>query len=139
MDVLFAWVASISSGISPLVVKVSSKSLIKNPWLFNLLWIAFGIPLIVALALWQGGGLPKDWFSIAFLAISSALFYALYTVSLYKIDVTTMGPLLSLRTVFAVLLGVLVLNEKISSLGFGLITLIVLMSPLAAYNEKLKA
>ncbi len=138
MDILFAWVASISSGISPLVVKASSKSLIKNPWLFNLLWIAFGIPLIVALALWQGGGLPKDWLSITFLAISSALFYALYTISLYKIDVTTMGPLFSLRTVFAVILGVVVLHENVSPFGLGLILLIVLMSPFAAYNENLK-
>ncbi len=138
MDILYAWIASISSGISPLVVKASSKSLIKNPWLFNLLWIAFGIPFVVTLALWRGGGIPTDWLSMFLLAASGALFYTLYTVSLYKIDVTTMGPLFSFRTVFAVMLGVLFLNEKISLLGFALITLIVLMSPFAAYNENLK-
>lgn len=138
MDVLYAWIASVSSGISPLVVKASSKSLIKNPWLFNILWISFGLPLVVILALFLGGGLPKDWLSITLLAISGALFYALYTLSLYKIDVTTMGPLFSLRTVFAVILGIVILNEKINFLGLGLIVAIVLMSPFAAYNESLK-
>ncbi|MCL4418954.1 DMT family transporter [Patescibacteria group bacterium] len=138
MDIFYAWIASISSGISPLVVKASSRSLIKNPWLFNLLWIAFGIPFVIALALLRGGGIPTDWLSLFLLAASGALFYSLYTVSLYKIDVTTMGPLFSLRTVFAVILGVMFLHEKISFLGFGLITFIVLMSPFAAYNENLK-
>lgn len=138
MDIFFAWVASISSGISPLVVKASSKSLVKNPWLFNILWVAFGIPLVVALALFKGGGMPRDWILIVFLSLSSALFYAFYTISLYKLDVTTIAPLFSLRTVFAVLLGILVLQEKVGFLGFGLIAVIVLMSPFAAYNENLK-
>lgn len=138
MDLLYAWIASISSGISPLVVKATSKSLIKNPWLFNLLWIAFGIPFVVFLALWQGGGIPTDWLSISLLAFSGALFYTLYTVSLYKIDVTTMGPLFSFRTVFAVMLGTIFLHEEVSLLGFGLIAVIILISPFAAYNENLK-
>ncbi len=138
MDIFFAWTASIASGISPLVIKASSKSLVKNPWLFNILWLTFGIPLVVMLAILKGGGLPDDWLSIALLSLSSALFYAFYTVSLYKIDVTTMGPLFSLRTVFAVILGIVVLQERVSLFGLGLIAVIVLMSPLAAYNESLK-
>ncbi len=138
MDILFAWIASIASGISPLVIKASSKSLVKNPWLFNLLWIAFGIPLVAALALFMGGGMPKDWISVVLLSISASLFYTFYTVSLYKLDVTTIGPLFSLRTVFAVLLGIMVLQESISPVGLGLIVVVVLMSPFAAYNENLK-
>lgn len=138
MVVLYAWIASISSGFSPIVVKASSKSLVKNPWLFNILWIAFGIPMVATLAFFKGGRMPNDWLSILLLSFSAALFYALYTLSLYKLDVTTIGPLFSLRTVFAVILGVAVLQESISLIGFGLIVTIVLISPLAAYNENLK-
>lgn len=141
MDVLYAWITSISSGISPLVIKATSKSLVKNPWLFNLLWVGFGIPPIAVYALIKGGSMPSDWTSIITLAVSYAIFFVLYTLAIYKIDVTTMAPLFSLRTVFATLLGVFVLNEVISPLGLVLIALIIAASPFAAYDEhqKLKA
>ena len=139
MDILYAWIASIASGFTPIVVKASSKSLVKNPWMFNLLWLIFGIPLVVLLAIFKGGGLPANWRSVFLLSLSSALFYVFYTVSIYKLDVTTIGPLFSLRTVFAVILGVFLLHEKINALGLFLILIIVLFSPLAAYNEQLKA
>jgi hypothetical protein len=138
MDILFAWIACIASGITPLIIKASSKSLVKSPWLFNLLWLAFGIPLVVILAIFKDGGLPPDWLSVILLSLSSALFYIFYTVSLYKLDVTTMGPLFSLRTVFAVILGIVILHERVGILGIILIATIVLFSPLAAYNESLK-
>jgi drug/metabolite transporter (DMT)-like permease len=139
MDLIFAWMASIASGFTPLVIKASSKSLVKNPWLFNVLWVGFGIPLVVVLAAFKGGGLPADWASLFLLSAASAGFYIFYTVSLYRLDVTTISPLFSLRTVFAVLLGLLFLDEAVSALGLILILVIVLASPMAAYNEKLKA
>jgi drug/metabolite transporter (DMT)-like permease len=138
MDLLFAWIASVASGITPLVIKASSKSLVKDPWLFNILWVGFGIPLVVLLALLKGGGLPANWISIGLLSLSSACFYIFYTTSLYRLDVTTISPLFSLRTVFAVLLGLIFLNESISGLGIALIVSIILVSPLAAYDQKLK-
>jgi uncharacterized membrane protein len=138
MDILFAWIASIASGIIPLIIKASSKSLVKSPWLFNLLWLTFDIPLVVILAIFKGGSMPPDWSSVILLSLSSALFYIFYTVSLYRLDVTTMSPLFSLRTVFAVILGMLILHERIGMFGIMLIAIIVLFSPLAAYNEKLK-
>ena len=49
-----------------------------------------------------------------------------------------MGPLFSLRTVFAVILGIVILHEKVGILGIVLIAAIVLLSPFAAYDEKLK-
>ncbi len=138
MDLIFAWVASISSGIEPLIVKASSRSLVKNPWLFNFLWVAFGIPLAVAFALFKGGGWPVNWWPIIYMALCSAAFLAFYTYSLYKIDVSTMAPLFSLRTVAAVLLGVWLLHEKLTGLDVALVTLIILMSPLASFDEHLK-
>lgn len=138
MDILYAWIAAIASGISPLVIKATGKSVVKSPWLFNVLWVGFGIPPIAVYALIKGGSMPADWTSILALAISYALFFALYTLAIYKIDVTTMAPLFSLRTVFAAILGVFVLNETISIIGIFLIIVIVLASPLAAYDEHQK-
>ncbi len=138
MGILFAWIASITSGIEPLIIKASSKSLIKNPWLFNVLWTASGIPLIVVFALIKGGGLPQDWISILMLSFCSALFYIFYTLSLFKMDITALSPLFSLRTVFAVILGVVILHEKVNALGILLIAVIVFFSIFSAYDEKLK-
>lgn len=138
MDIFYAWIAAIASGVSPLVIKATSQSVVKSPWLFNVLWVGFGIPPIAIYALIKGGSMPADWPSILALAVSYALFFILYTLAIYKIDVTTMAPLFSLRTVFAALLGVFVLNESISSIGMLLIVIIVLVSPLAAYDEHQK-
>jgi drug/metabolite transporter (DMT)-like permease len=138
MDILFAWMASVASGITPLIIKASSKSLVKDPWFFNILWVGFGIPLVVLLAIFKGGGLPANWSSLLLLSLSSACFYIFYTTSLYRLDVTTISPLFSLRTVFAVLLGLLFLNESINTLGIVLIVTIILVSPLAAYDQRLK-
>jgi|SRR5579871_2843997 len=138
MDLTYAWLASIASGVTPIVIKASSKNLIKDPWLFNLLWVGFGIPLVVVWAIIKGGGMPHNWMPIFLLSLSSACFYLFYTVSLYKLDVTTVSPLFSLRTVFAVLLGLLLLHEHISSVAVALIIVIIAANTLTAYDENLK-
>ncbi len=78
MDVFYAWTASVVSGLSPLVVKASSKTLVKSPWLFNILWIGFGIPPIAIYALVKGAGLPSDPASIIALSLSYFIFSILY-------------------------------------------------------------
>lgn len=138
MDIIYAWLASIASGFSPIIVKASSKSLVKSPWMFNILWIGFSVPLVAGLALINGAGLPHDWLSIVMLAASQAVYFLLFTYSLFKLDVTTVVPLYSLRTVFAIFLGLFFLHETITPLGLILSFVIVIMSPLAAYDEKLK-
>ena len=138
MDLVYAWIASLASATEPLIVKASSKSIIRNPWLFNVLWVAFGIPLVAVFALLRGAGFPSNWTIVLLLALSHAGFYVFYTISLYKIDVSTMSPLFSLRTVFALILGVWLLHEKLSGLDVILVTIIILASPLAAYDERMK-
>lgn len=69
-----------------------------------MLWIAFGIPLVALFAILHGAGMPKDWWLIIEIAVSAAGFYILYTLALYRMDVSVMAPLFSLRMVFAVLL-----------------------------------
>lgn len=138
MDIVFAWIASISTGLEPLIIKATSRRQIKDPWLFNVLWLAISAPFIVLFALIRGGGMPADWFTLLLASATAAGFYVLYTLSIYKLDVTTLAPLFSLRTVFAVILGVLFLGETVSALGTALIVLIILASPLASYDEHLR-
>ena len=138
MDIMLAWLASISSGIEPLILKASSKSLIKSPWLFNVFWIGAALPLIIPFALLRGGGMPENWATFLLVGSCNALFLTLYTSALYRIDASTMAPLFSLRTVFALFLSVLVLHEHFTPVKFVLICIILLASPLASYDEHLK-
>ncbi len=138
MDILFAWIAAIASGIAPLVIKASSKNLIKSPWLFNILWISFRMPLVIILAIFKDGGLPKNILPIIILALCYACYYMLFTYAQYKIDVTTMSPLFTFRSIFATILGVVFLAEKITLTSFILMLIIIASSPFASYSEKLK-
>lgn len=138
MDILFAWIAAIASGIAPLVIKASSKKLIKSPWLFNILWISFRMPLVIILAIFKDGGLPKNILPIIILALCYACYYMLFTYAQYKIDVTTMSPLFTFRSIFATILGVVFLAEKITLTSFILMLIIIAFSPFASYSEKLK-
>ena len=138
MTLLLAWIASISSGLEPLILKASSKNLIKSPWLFNIFWIGAALPLIIPFAVARGGHMPASWGIFLLIGASHALFLTLYTSALYKIDASTMAPLFSLRTIFALILSMLVLHESFTAVKFLLICSILLASPLASYDEHLK-
>lgn len=138
MDITLAWVASLVTAAEAIIIKLTSKSLIKSPWLFNVLWLGFAVPPIVALAYVQGGSWPANWPYILATALSSAGFYVFYTLAIYKLDVTTMTPLFAVRTVSSVLLGLVLLGESVSALAVLLMTLIVAASPLVSYDEKLR-
>lgn len=138
MDIVYAWIAAVASGIIPLIIKASSKTLVRNPWQFNILWMLFSIPFISGFGFLMGGGLPESWYSLVLLAFCHAGFYTMYTFAQFRIDVSVMGPLFSLRMVFATLLGIYVLHEQITIFGVFLISVIVLVTPLAAYSEKLQ-
>ncbi|MBP9852606.1 MAG: EamA protein [Patescibacteria group bacterium] len=137
MTILLAWIASISSGLEPLILKASSKTLIKSSWLFNVFWVGATYPLVVPLMLLWGAGMPHSWGVFVALGIFHALFFLLYSTALFKIDTSTMAPLFSFRTVFAVLLGVVVLHEQLSILSILLVCVIILASPLASFDEHL--
>lgn len=137
MSLLLAWIASISSGLEPIILKASSRKLIRSPWLFNLLWIGAAYPLLVPFTILEGAHTPRDWVTFVWLGLFHAGFFLLYTSALYKIDASTMAPLFSLRTVFAVLLSIVVLGENFTPLKFSLMGIIILCSPLASYDEHL--
>lgn len=138
MDIWLAWIAAIVTGFEAIIIKMTSRSLIRNPWLFNVLWLSFALPPITLLAVLQGGAWPQTWWPIVLTALFSAGFYALYTLAIYRLDVTTVAPLFSLRTVIAVLLGMVFLDESFSGLAIVLMLVIILASPLASFDEKLR-
>ncbi|HSX15266.1 MAG TPA: EamA family transporter [Candidatus Saccharimonadales bacterium] len=135
MSLLLAWIVSITSGLEPIILKASSKNLIRSPWLFNFLWISSAYPLIVPFAIMHGAHWPVNWMTFVWLGLFHAGFFLLFTAAIYKIDTSTVTPLFALRTVFGVLLSVFVLGEHFTLLKFILIGVIVLASPLTSYDE----
>jgi len=132
---VFAWIASFSAGIYVVIMKLTSKYSIKNPWFFNFLWaiaVMFftGIP-----ALFRGASLPQDWLPVILASIFSALFHAGFIFSVSLLDVSTLSPLFNFRSVFAVLLGVLFLGEYFSTLQWIIIGGIVIAGVLATIDE----
>ena len=138
MAILFAWIAALASTATPLIVKNSGGTLIRSPWLFNVLWSAAAVPLGVAFGLTKEGIMPENWTPLLLASAASALFFIFYTLSIFRINVSVMSPLFSLRVVFATVLGAALLDEHISLVGLALISTVVLLSPLASFDESLK-
>lgn len=90
--------------------------------------------------LWTGlwGRVSARWSSVLLMAFSSAAFFSLYTIALFRMDVSAMAPLFSFRVIFAFFLGVVFLNESISLISLSLVAIIVIFSPLATYNPTLR-
>ena len=134
----FAWLASIVFGLEVVIGKLTSKHTVTNPWLFNFIWSLFIIILILPFALINHVGIPH--FTIHLLLVS--FFYAvaniLYIIALQLMDVTVMGPLFNFRAIFSVILGVIILGEKINSFQIVLIGVICIAGILITIDEKLK-
>ena len=124
--ILFAWIASLSSGLLVVITKLTSKHAIANPWLFNFLRTLVVVLFIIPLALINNSSMPHNWLPIVAAAITSVLFYIFYILAIYKLDVSTIVPLFNFRTVFAVLLGVLLFQEKFTSYQYFLVLIIII-------------
>jgi drug/metabolite transporter (DMT)-like permease len=134
--VLFAWIASITYGIEAITSKLASKHVIQNPWLFNFLWTLFILIFTIPIALWNGVGLPPSWGNI----IISGFFYgigsALYVLALYKLDVTVIAPLFSIRTAMAVLAGTIFLGEILTATQYLLTAAIAVFGVFVSMDER---
>lgn len=69
-------------------------------------------------------------------AVSGSLFYIFYILAIYKLDVSTLSPLFNFRTVFAVLLGVVFLQEKFTTYQIFLAGVIIIAGIFATIDEK---
>jgi len=134
--ILFAWIASLSSGLLVVITKLTSKHAIANPWLFNFLRTLVVVLFIIPLALINNSSMPHNWLPIVAAAITSVLFYIFYILAIYKLDVSTIVPLFNFRTVFAVLLGVLLFQEKFTSYQYFLVLIIIIAGIFSTIDEK---
>ena len=134
----FAWVASIVYGVEVVIGKLTSKHTVTNPWLFNFIWSLFIIVLILPFALINHVGFPHITLNLFWTAFYYALANIFYIISLQLMDVTAMGPLFNFRTVFSVILGVIMLGETLNPWQAVLIGIIFLSGILVTIDEKLK-
>ncbi|RJR16220.1 DMT family transporter [Candidatus Microgenomates bacterium] len=111
---VYAWIASISSAFVVITTKLTSKHAIANPWLFNFLSLFTLLLFIVPVAIFNQADLPNDWLPIILAAFFGALWYGCYIFALYKLDVSSLASLFSFRTIFAVFIGILFLNEALT-------------------------
>ncbi|MDP1723041.1 MAG: EamA family transporter [Candidatus Gottesmanbacteria bacterium] len=132
----FAWITAILYSSSFLVGKYSTKHKIANPWLYNFIWSFIIVILSTIIAIFQGAGIPHDWRSLVLAGFLSAIASVTYTLSIYLLDVTVLGPLYNFRTPMAVLLGVLMFGEKLSMNQMMLIGIMTIAGMFISMDER---
>jgi drug/metabolite transporter (DMT)-like permease len=131
----FAWAASIAYMVETIQAKFISKHKIENPWLFNFVWLVFLLIMNTVVCLWAGATVPHVWGNVILVGIFFALGMSLFTLANYKLDVSVLTPLSNFHTIFVVILGVLFLNENLSSLQLSLIVIMFIAAMLVTYDE----
>lgn len=133
---IFAWIGSIASGLFVITAKLTSKHSISNPWLFNLLLVAITFFYTLPIAIYYNAGLPNNWVPIVLASIFLTLFNIFWIFATYALDVTVMTPLFSFRGVFAVLIGLLFLGEKLNFNQWFFIFIILIAGIFTSIDEK---
>lgn len=134
--IAFAWIATIVFGIETVIIKLSGKYSIKNPWLFNILWNWCYVLFMFPFFLRTGVGVPHQWGNLLIASFLSAVCCALYIVLIYRIDVSVLSPMYNVRTCFSVLFGFLFLGEIFTPYKLALIVVIIIMGLLVSFDEK---
>lgn len=135
---IYAWIACISSASTIIVTKLTSKHTIKNSWLFNFIWTFVIFLFTIPPAIIYKAGLPKDWWPIIIAGIFAAGWNLLYIQSMYRIDVSTLSPLFNFRLIFAIILGSVLFQEKLTTNQFIFFIIIVFGGMFTSIDEKLK-
>jgi len=133
---IFAWLASFSSALIILITKLTSKYSIKNPWFFNFLWSVIIFLFTLPAALAYHAGMPSDWGSIVVAAFFADMWYIFYILAIYRLEVSTLSPLFNFRTLFAVVLGVVLVHEHLTPSQFVYFILIIGAGIFATIDEK---
>ncbi|TSC65803.1 MAG: S-adenosylmethionine uptake transporter [Candidatus Doudnabacteria bacterium Gr01-1014_77] len=121
---IFAWIASIAYGLEVVIVKLVNKHLSPNLWVFNFIWNFLILLLIVPFAIANHATLPTEWLNVIMAGLLYAIAGITYVTSLSKLDVSVFTPLFSFRTVFAVILAAIFLNERLNPEQLYLIAII---------------
>lgn len=137
MSFLFsAWIATFAYGFVAIIVKLTSKYAIPNPWLFNFLFQLIVLIIMFPIALFNNAGWPTHWESIIFASVFFALFYLLYTMAMYRLDVSVFAPLFNFRAVMSVFLAWIFLGESLKPHQYPLILLIFAAGLFVSIDER---
>jgi len=93
--------------------------------------------LIAPLALYYGAGLPAHWGNILLGVVFYLAAGVCFTLALFRLDVSVLTPFFSVRTAFAVLLGVGVLHEVLHGYQYALIAVILVCGVVVSLDERL--
>lgn len=135
---IFAWIGATGYGLTTVLLKLTSKHSIKNPWLMNYLYTFFFLLFTTPVALLNHVTLPSVWTNIFLAAFFYSLYFIFVTLSIYKLDVTTLSPLYNFRAAFSIFLGVIFLHEALVGQKLFLIILILFAGFFVSLDEKMK-
>ena len=134
---LFAWLASLAYGFEVIASKFTSKHSIKNPWFLNFFCSLFTLIFTVPFAFGNSVEIPTSWGNLLVASLLYALSSITFVLMLYRLDVSVFAPLYNFRTAFAVIFGVILLNETLTSYQYLLILIILAAGMFVSVDEKL--
>lgn len=132
---IYAWLAVAIYGFETIIVKLTGKYAIKNPWLFNMLWNGLFAVFMIPFFFNKEVGIPQLWGNLLITSFLSAICCALYIISIYRIDVSVLSPMYNIRTGFSVLFGFFLLGEVLTPYKLVLIGIIIIMGLLVSFDE----
>lgn len=132
----FAWIALISFGLFNIVGKLTSKYSISNPWLFSFAWTLTTLIFTLPIALTNKAGMPQEWTTIVIASFFNALWFIFFTFANYKLDVSVLSPLYNFRTVFAIILSAIILDERVNSNQFIYFIAIIIGGVFSSLDER---
>lgn len=136
--IAFAWLASILYGSVIIITKLTSKYTIKNQLLFNFLYASSILLWTIPVGLLNHAGFPTHWGNIILTGFFYGISGLLYILAIYKLDVSTIGPLYNFQTAFAVILAGLLLGEKLVGWQYFLVIIIFIAGLFTSIDEKLR-
>jgi drug/metabolite transporter (DMT)-like permease len=134
--IISAWIASFIFGLSVVIGKIVSKYSIKNMWYFNFLYVLFTFLFMIPFSINKDITIPILWTNLLLSSFFDALSNIFFTLSIFHLDVSVMGPLFNLRTAFSAILAVLLLGEVLSSKEIILIIIIFFAGMFVSISEK---
>ena len=134
--IVLAWLATFTYGFETIIIKLSSKYAIKNPWLFNILWNLLFVIFMIPFYLTHPIEIPTIWGSLLITSILSAICCILFMILTYRLDVSVLSPLYNVKTGLSVLFASVFLGETMTSYQSIMVSIIIIMGFAVTIDEK---
>lgn len=131
-----AWLANIFFGFGSVASKLSSKHQLSNPWLLNFILGVFITVCTIPIAVVAGIHMPTHWGALWLTGVSSMISGTLYVLAMYKLDISTLSPLYSLKIVFNIIIGLLFFSERLTLEQMTFVFLVFIAGLFVGIDEK---